>query len=391
MFKRIIVLVLDSVGIGSLPDATEYGDFDVNTLVHIASSQGGLFLPTLGSLGLSSIEPILGVKKLQKSIGSFGKMAEISKGKDTTTGHWEMAGCPIFQPFPLYPDGFPPDVVKSFIQHTGYRVLGNKVASGTAIIDELGSEHMQTGDPIIYTSGDSVFQIAAHEDVIPLPQLYEMCNITREKVCIGQHAVGRIIARPFIGVPGAFTRTANRHDYSLTPQIPTILDILKDSGLTVTGVGKIGDIFAQQGLTVSLPTKSNDHGMQTLLTITRQSNDEGLIMANLVEFDSGYGHRNDPRGYGKALERFDGQLAMLLDQLRETDLLLITADHGCDPTAPGTDHTREYVPLLSYFKGCNSHDLGIRHTFADMAATIAENFSGLPLPYGQSFLQKILR
>lgn len=391
MFKRVIVIVLDSAGIGALPDAAEYGDVGVNTIANIARSQDGLFLPTMETMGLGSIEQIAGVHKLNQPMGSFGKMAEISKGKDTTTGHWEMTGCPIFKKLPLYPDGFPPEVINSFIQYTGHHILGNKAESGTAIIAELGPKHMATGYPIVYTSGDSVFQIAAHEDVIPLTELYEICRIAREKVCVGEHAVGRIIARPFIGTPGNFKRTANRHDYSLPPYTPTILDIMKEAGYAVTGVGKIGDIFAQRGLTQSLTTKSNDHGMQTLIKLVRQSQEEGLIMVNLVEFDSGYGHRNDARGYGKALERFDGQLAMLLDELNDTDLLIITADHGCDPTISGTDHTREYVPLLSYFKGCSAHDLGIRLTFADLAATISENFKVKALPYGKSFLREILR
>ena len=391
MFKRVIVIVLDSVGIGVLPDAAEYGDFGANTISNIARSQDGLFLPTMETMGLGSIEQITGVKRLDQPIGSFGKMAEISKGKDTTTGHWEMAGCPIFKKLPLYPDGFPPEVIESFIQNTGHNILGNKAASGTAIIAELGAQHMDTGYPIVYTSGDSVFQIAAHEDVIPLTKLYELCKIAREKVCVGQHAVGRIIARPFIGTPGNFTRTANRHDYSLPPYTPTILDIMKEAGYAVTGVGKIGDIFAQRGLTQSLTTKSNDQGMHTLLKLATQSQEDGLIMVNLVEFDSGYGHRNDARGYGKALERFDGQLAILLSELNDTDLLIITADHGCDPTIAGTDHTREYVPLLTYFKGCSSHNLGVRRTFADLAATISENFKVTSLPYGESFLREILR
>ncbi len=391
MFKRVIVIILDSVGIGVLPDAAEYGDYGANTLVNIARSQGGLFLPTMASMGLGSIEQIDGVEKLHQPIGSYGKMAEISKGKDTTTGHWEMAGCPLFKSFPLYPNGFPPEVIELFIQYTGRTILGNKAASGTEIIDELGPKHMETGEPIVYTSGDSVFQIAAHEDVIPLAELYEMCKIAREKVCVGQHAVGRIIARPFIGTPGQFKRTANRHDYSLAPLTPTILDHMKEAGYNVTGVGKISDIFAGQGLTQSFSTTSNDHGMETLLHLLTHSSESGLIMVNLVEFDSGYGHRNDARGYGKALERVDGQLAILLQELAATDLLLITADHGCDPTVPGSDHTREYVPLLAYYKGCPSVNLGIRKTFADLAATIADNFKIKTLPHGQSFLQEILR
>ena len=391
MFKRVMIIVLDSVGIGVLPDAGEYGDFGANTISNIARSQKGLFLPTLGKMGLSSIEPIEGVEKSHQPMASFGKMAEISKGKDTTTGHWEMAGCPIFEKLPLYPDGFPPEIIESFTRHTGRTILGNKAASGTGIIEELGAIHMKTGQPIVYTSGDSVFQIAAHEEIIPVEELYELCRIAREKVCVDKHAVGRIIARPFIGTPGNFTRTANRHDFSLPPSSATIFDLLKEDGYSVIGVGKIGDIFANRGFTESIPTKSNDHGMHTLIKLAGQSQGDGIIMVNLVEFDSGYGHRNDARGYGKALERFDGQLAILLNELTDTDLLVITADHGCDPTVEGTDHTREYVPLLAYFKGCTSHDLGIRSTFADLSATISEIFKVEKLPYGESFLGEILR
>ena len=393
MFTRIIIIVLDSVGIGALPDANEYGDSGVNTLGNIARQQGGLFLPMLEKLGLGCIELIAGVKAVNKPLASFGKMDEISKPKDTTSGHWEMAGCPVIKPFPVYPNGFPPEVIEKFIHYTARHILGNKPASGTTIIAELGEEHMRTGSPIIYTSGDSVFQIAAHEEVIPLKELYALCHIAREKVCIGEHAVGRVIARPFIGTPGNFTRTPNRHDYSLEPLTPTILDVLKEAGHSVIGVGKISDIFAGRGLTESFPTISNDHGMETLMKLLSHSEQRGLIMANLVEFDSVYGHRNDVSGYAKALERFDGQLALLLPQLKATDLLIITADHGCDPTVPGTDHTREYVPLLAYRQNSNAtalgNNLGIRETFADISATIAMNFRLVSLPYGQSFLNEV--
>lgn len=392
MFNRVIVVVLDSVGIGALPDADEYGDStEVNTLVNIARSQSGLFLPIMEFLGLGSIESIQGVKAVAEPRASFGKMAELSKAKDTTSGHWEIAGCPVFSPFPVYPQGFPEEVIERFINDTGCGgVLGNKPASGTAIIEELGEQHMATGKPIVYTSGDSVFQIAAHEDIIPLERLYEFCRIARGRVCVRQHAVGRIIARPFIGKPGSFRRTANRHDFSLEPVCPTILDSLQQAGYEVTGIGKIGDIFAQKGLTSSLPSKSNDDGMKTVIELVSQSGPAGLIFVNLVDFDSMYGHRNDARGYAKALERFDGQLAILLSQLQADDLLIITADHGCDPTDEGTDHTREYVPLLVYSKTADSgKNLGIRPTFADIAATIADNFSLPPLQYGKSFLHEL--
>lgn len=393
MFKRIIVIIMDSVGIGALPDAQEYGDIGTNTLGNIARLQGGLFLPTLEKLGLGCIEIIEGVNQIKNPLASFGKMAEISKAKDTTSGHWEMAGCPVFTPFPVYPDGFPQEVIEKFIQYTGRKVLGNKPASGTAIIAELGEEHMQTGQPIVYTSADSVFQIAAHEQIIPLDELYNICRITREKVCVGEHAVGRVIARPFIGTPGSFTRTANRHDYSLEPIETTILDIMKAASYITIGVGKISDIFAGKGLAESFTTKSNDHGMEIIIKLINQVEQPGLIMANLVEFDSVYGHRNDIVGYAKALERLDGQLAILLSQLKPTDLLIITADHGCDPTVQGTDHTREYVPLLVYHSDTNKavygNNLSIRKTFADVAATVAENFNLESLKYGQSFLKEV--
>ncbi|BBB92938.1 MAG TPA: phosphopentomutase [Methylomusa anaerophila] len=397
MFKRIIIIVLDSVGIGALPDAQEYGDEGTNTLVHIATARGRLNVPNLGSLGLGLIDSIAGVAENIIPKACYGKMAEISKGKDTTSGHWEIAGCPVFKPFPVYPEGFPLDVIQLFTKYTGLKVLGNKAASGTEIIFEYGEEHLRTGFPIVYTSADSVFQIAAHEDVIPLKRLYELCTITRTKVCIGQHAVGRIIARPFIGSSGHFVRTPNRHDYSLEPAGETMLDRLKDAGLSVIGVGKIGDIFAHRGLTESHPTKSNQDGMETttiLLNQTEKQKHNSLIMVNLVDFDSLYGHRNDVNGYAAALEQFDENLGQMLPYLKDDDLLIITADHGCDPTANGTDHTREYVPLLAYtpnlaYKNIAGKALGIRTSFADIAATILDNFHLTPLPYGSSFLHDI--
>nr|WP_092067371.1 phosphopentomutase [Dendrosporobacter quercicolus]NSL46551.1 phosphopentomutase [Dendrosporobacter quercicolus DSM 1736]SDL55415.1 phosphopentomutase [Dendrosporobacter quercicolus] len=390
MFKRVIILVLDSVGIGAAPDAAEYGDGKVNTLANIARSQGGLFLPNLEKMGLGCIEDITGVKKTAAPQASYGKMAEISKGKDTTSGHWELAGCPLFAPFPVYPDGFPPVMIEQFTALTGRKILGNKVASGTEIIAELGAEHMRTGYPIVYTSADSVFQIAAHEEVIPLDHLYELCKIAREQVCTGEHAVGRIIARPFTGRPGEFVRTANRHDYSLTPPADTVLDVMKAAGYSVTGIGKIGDIFAHRGLTRSVPSKSNADGMEILTALTRGNAGNGLIMVNLVDFDSKYGHRNDVAGYAGALEQFDEALGRLLPAIAAGDLLLITADHGCDPTAPGTDHTREYVPLMAYAKDGRGQPLGTRSTFADVAATVAANFGLPPFAYGTSFLSELL-
>ena len=391
MFQRIIVLVMDSVGIGALPDAGQYGDTGANTLGNIARSLGGLFLPVMNKLGLGTVAEINGLKPVAPAMGFYGKMAEKSYAKDTTSGHWEMAGVPIFSPFPVYPHGFPEEVIEPFTRLINRPILGNKAASGTEIIAELGAEHMRTGYPIVYTSADSVFQIAAHEEIISLEELYHMCRVAREQVCVGKHAVGRIIARPFVGVPGSFIRTANRHDYSLEPDGITVLDALKKEGFVVIGIGKIADIYAQRGITQSYLSKSNDNGMAILLDLIRSNTGAGLIMANLVEFDSTYGHRNDVTGYGRALERLDGQLALLLESLQERDLLIVTADHGCDPTFPGSDHTREYVPLLAFYPNCAGGALGIRETFADLGQTIAENFSLAKLDYGCSFLRQLVR
>lgn len=386
-FKRMILIVLDSVGIGAMSDAKQFGDEGAHTLGHIASAQGGLSLPNLESLGLGAIEPILGLKP-QAQLGCYGKMNELSSAKDTTSGHWEISGCPVFKPFPTYPQGFPPEVIEKFTQVTGYEVIGNKPASGTEIITELGPEHLKTGKLIVYTSADSVLQIAAHEEVIPVEKLYEICRQVRSEVCIGPHAVGRIIARPFIGEAGRFVRTPKRHDFSLPPQGRTVLDDLRESHAQVIGVGKISDIFAGQGLTESFPTTSNHDGMEKVeQCLTRPF--EGLLFANLVDFDSSYGHRRNAAGYAEALAQFDQDLGALLPKLKETDLLIITADHGCDPTASGSDHTREYVPLLVYTPNLITKNLGIRSTFADIGATIAENFSLPLLPYGASFLTEL--
>lgn len=389
MFKRVFIVVLDSVGIGAMNDADEYGDFGVNTLGNIARSQGGLFLPTLERLGLGRIAPISGVDPVANPIASFGKMAEISKGKDTTTGHWEIAGCPVFTPFPVYPNGFPEEVIRQITALTGRAVLGNKAASGTEIIAELGEEHIKTGALIVYTSADSVLQIAAHEEVVPLDELSRIATEVRTKVCVGEHAVGRIITRPFVGTPGNFVRTPNRHDYSIQPPQDTVLDLMQESGRQVIGVGKISDIYTGKGITESHTTKSNDQGVYTLMNLIRNVEGEALIMVNLVEFDSLYGHRNDCMGYARALQRVDGQLALVLPELSDTDLLVITADHGCDPTSAGTDHTREFVPLIVYSPGIEGRDLGIRTTFADISATITENFGLKSLPYGNSFLAEV--
>lgn len=390
MFHRVFLIVLDSVGIGALPDAADYGDTAANTLGNIARVENGLVLPNLERLGLGCIAPITGVGSVALPLASYGKMAEISLGKDTTSGHWEMAGAPVFQSFPVYPQGFPQEIIEQFTSYTGKKILGNKPASGTEIIAELGEEHLSTGFPIIYTSADSVFQIAAHEAVVPLEELYDMCRIVRTRICVGAHAVGRVIARPFTGSAGNFIRTANRHDFSLEPQGATMLDRLKENSYSVIGVGKIADIYAGRGITRSFPTQSNQHGMETLLRLVYEQQEKGLTMVNLVEFDSAYGHRNDVKGYARALEAFDAFLKDFLPTLQPNDLMIITADHGCDPTVPGTDHTREYVPLLVFSpRRAAGVNLGIRRTFADVAATILHNF-GLPnLPYGTSFLDSI--
>lgn len=389
MFQRIIIIVLDSVGIGAMPDAHEYGDSGANTLGNIVRKRR-VSLPVLTRLGIGCIAPLNGVEAVSKPQAFYSKMAELSRGKDTTTGHWELAGAPVFKPFPYYPDGFPAEIMDKFSILTGRQALGNRPASGTEIIAELGEEHMRTGKPIVYTSADSVFQIAAHEEIIPLEELYSICHIVRERLMVGKHAVARIIARPFIGEPGRFTRTPNRHDYSLTPEADTMLDRLQAAGLSVVGVGKIGDIYAQRGLSKSYPTKSNEHGVDVLLSLLQERKDAGLIMTNLVEFDSSFGHRRDSEGYASALEAFDRRLPEIITRLEAQDLLIITADHGCDPTAPGTDHTREYVPLLVYHQQIGSGDsLGIRQSFADVSATILENFSLAPLAYGESFLRQV--
>ncbi len=371
--KRVLLLVLDSVGVGELPDAGDYGDTGSNTLGNTARAVGGLKLPHLERLGLGNIIDVEGLPPAVRPEASYGRMAEQSMGKDTTIGHWEMAGLILKHPFPVYPKGFPPALIKSFEQKISRLTLGNKVASGTAIIDELGAKHMETGDPIVYTSADSVFQVAAHEDVIPIEELYRICRIAREMLA-GEHAVGRVIARPFVGNPGSFRRTANRHDFSLKPPGKTVLDLLKENNIPVTAVGKITDIFDGEGITMTVTCRGNtDCTDQTLQLV--HSGIEGLIFINLVDFDMLYGHRNDPRGYADALEELDRRLPELLELLGESDVLIITADHGCDPTTVSTDHSREYVPLLVYgdpvLGGVN---LGVRETFADVAATVADIF-----------------
>lgn len=383
--KKVLLIVLDSVGVGELPDASLYGDAGCNTLGHIIKTVSDIKIPNLMELGLKKVLPICVAARSDKVLGAYGKMAELSKGKDTTTGHWEIAGIITKEPMPTFPEGFPPELITEFEKRIERKILGNKVASGTEIIEELGEEHIRTGYPIVYTSADSVLQIAAHEEIIPLSELYDMCKKAREMLT-GSWAVGRVIARPFTGSPGNFKRTANRHDYSLVPPERTVLDALKDNGYEVIGVGKISDIFAARGLTQSLPTVSNRDGVDKTKEAWRYLH-KGLVFVNLVEFDSAYGHRNDPEGYAKALEEFDRLLPELLELIGEEDLLIITADHGNDPTTASTDHSREYVPLLVYKKNIKAGiDLGTRKTFADIAATLSDIFCLDFSSVGDSFL-----
>jgi phosphopentomutase len=387
-FSRVIWIVLDSVGIGPLPDAADYGDVGRTTLGHITESRV-LRLPNLMRLGLGNIAPLAHLDPPAAPIGCFGKGATHSPGKDTTTGHWEMAGIWLDQAFPVYKKGFPPEIMQPFEKAIGRKTLGNKPASGTEIIKELGEEHVRTGYPIVYTSGDSVFQIAAHEDVIPIAELYRMCEIAR-KLLDGPHKVGRVIARPFTGTPGKFRRTERRHDYAVEPPKPMLLDVLKDRGVPVFGIGKIHDIYNGRGVENYATTKNNTDGMEKITAaLTAQS--RGLIFANLVDFDMLYGHRKDVEGFAKSLEEFDLLLGAFLPKLGPTDLLMITADHGCDPDPrwATTDHSREYVPIVTYSVGGRKGvALGTRQTLADMGQTIAENFGGA-IPHGSSFLSAI--
>ena len=387
-FERVIWIVLDSVGIGELPDAADYGDRGRDTLGHIARSRP-LRLPNLVRLGLANIKPLDHLAALARPEGSYGKGATVSPGKDTTTGHWEMAGIWLDRAFPVYPHGFPKELIAEFERRIGRRTLGNKPASGTEIIKELCEEHVRTGFPIVYTSGDSVFQIAAHEDVIPIAELYHMCEIARA-LLDGPNRVGRVIARPFTGTPENFRRTERRHDYAVEPPRPMLLDVLADRGAPVFGVGKIHDIYNGRGVADYVTTKNNADGIAKLTQaiFRRQA---GLIFANLVDFDMLYGHRKDVEGFAKSLEEFDDLLGPFLASLRDFDLLLITADHGCDPDPvnPTTDHSREYVPILAYSTGSSGgKNLGTRPTLADMGQTIAENFGG-SIPHGTSFLRQL--
>jgi phosphopentomutase len=386
---RVFLTVLDSVGVGELPDADVYGDRGSDTLGNL-SRRIRLHLPTLRSLGLPRVARVEGMAPVQAPLGAFGRMAERSPGKDSVTGHWEIAGVVLDRPFPTFPHGFPPDVIAGFEQRIGRSTIGNYAASGTVIIDELGPEHMRTAQPIVYTSADSVFQIAAHEEIIPVPELYRICEIAYDLVGRGMN-VARVIARPFVGRPGAFTRTANRHDYALPPTGTTLLDAMTAAGRAVHAIGKIKDLFAGRGVTTAVHTKSDDEGVDEIEKAI-DSGGPGLVFTNLVDFDTQYGHRNDPAGYAANLERFDARLAALLPRLGDRDLLIITADHGNDPTTASTDHAREYVPLF-LVGACvrPGADVGIRPTFADLGQTVAEIFGVGPLANGTSFLREILR
>lgn len=387
-FKRVFLIVLDSVGIGEAPDAAKFGDVGADTLGHIAEHRNGLQMPTMGKLGLSNIREIKGISKAEKPLAHFTKMQEKSNGKDTMTGHWELMGLYIENPFQTF-EKFPDELIGAIEQKAGRKIVGNKPASGTEIIKELGEHHMRTGDLIVYTSADSVLQIAAHEEIVPIDELYRICEIARELTRDEKYLIGRVIARPFVGEPGAFERTSNRHDYALKPFGYTVMNALQDGGFDCIAIGKISDIYDGEGVTESIRTKDNDDGMEKFIQ-SMEKDFNGLNFINLVDFDAKYGHRRDPDGYAEALERFDQRLPEVLEALRDDDLLIITADHGNDPTFHGTDHTREYVPLLVYHKGINEgKELAIRKTFADVGATIADNFQVKLPEHGESFLEEI--
>jgi phosphopentomutase len=384
-FTRVILLVIDSAGVGELPDAAAYGDQGSNTIGNIAR-EVGLSLPYLRSLGLGRVVALGGEDPPPR--GAYGRMAEASAGKDSVTGHWEIAGVVLDRPFPTFPHGFPADVIAEFERRIGRATLGNVVASGTEIIERLGDEHVRTGKPIVYTSADSVFQIAAHEEVIPVAEQYRMCEAAFDLVGRG-HGVGRVIARPFVGGPGAYRRTSNRHDYALEPAGVTLLDALTSAGQSVVTIGKVRDLFAGRGITRALPTVSDTDGLATLERTLGEVAD-GLVFVNLVDSDTQYGHRNDVAGYAASLERIDAGAARVADALAPGDLFVVTADHGNDPTTPSTDHSREHVPLLVAGRGVPAgRDLGTRATFADLGQTIADNFGVGPLAHGTSFLTEL--
>ena len=390
MYKRVFTIVIDSVGCGEAPKSYLYGDKNVNTIGNLARAVGGVNLPTMQKMGLGNITDIMGVAPITNPTASFGKMDELSNGKDTMTGHWEIMGLEVKTPFLTFTEnGFPQELVDELEKQTGYKMIGNKSASGTAILDELGEEHMKTNALILYTSADSVLQLAAHEETFGVEELYRCCKIARDITMKPEWMVGRVIARTFVGNPvDGYTRTPNRHDYALAPFGTTVLNTLKDNNYDVIGIGKISDIYNASGITESHRNKSNHHGMEQIIEFTKKDF-TGLCFLNLVDFDASYGHRRDPKGYAECLEEFDGQLSEFLENINDDDLVIITADHGNDPTAPGSDHTREYVPLLVYRKDGKNVNLGTRASFADIGATIAENF-GLEAPsIGKSFLNEI--
>ncbi len=381
--KRAIIVVADSMGCGYMNDSADYGDAGADTLGHIAETVG-LNIPNLRQMGLANIRPLKGIEPVENPTAYFGKIAERSKGKDTTTGHWEIAGLITEKPFPTYPNGFPKDLIEEFEKQTGKKVIGNYPASGTAIIADLGEEQMKTGALIVYTSADSVFQIAAHEEIIPIEDLYKYCEIAR-KLLKGDHAVSRVIARPFIGKPGNFTRTENRRDFSLEPPTDTFLDVLEKKGFSVTGVGKIEDIFCHRGLTDSYHTGNNHTGLEKTEELLKADTGAGLIFVNLVDFDMLYGHRRNPKGYAEAIEYMDAFIPRLIENMKDDDALIITADHGCDPCHTGSDHTREHVPLLWFMKGYKGGNIGYLDTYADITATIADMFDIKTGLAGKSF------
>ncbi len=388
---RIVLIVLDSVGIGAMPDAHLYGDEGSNTLVNTARAVGGLHLPNMGRLGLGRLADIPGVKPVDPAEGIFGKMMEKSPGKDTTTGHWELAGVVLKRPFDLFPNGFPEELIREFEKRTGRKVIGNKPASGTEIIRELGPLHEKTGALIVYTSADSVFQIAAKKEIVPLEELYRYCEIARQLLNENGYKVARVIARPFTGEWPNYVRTPERRDFSLEPEGKTLLDVLTESGIPVLGVGKITDIFAGRGVTENFKTKDNNDAVDKIVWLLKERKGDSLIFANLVDFDTKYGHRNDYVSYAKALEEFDRRLEEILERLEREDVLFITADHGCDPTTPSTDHSREMVPVLGYGELLKKNvDIGTRETFADLGQTIADIFGVSPLENGTSFKDLIM-
>lgn len=386
--KRAILVVLDSVGIGEMPDADQYGDVGSNTLGNIADQVGGMEIPHLEKLGLGNIAPLKGVAVMDTPEGAFGKSAELSVGKDTVTGHWEMSGVILEKPLNTYPEGFSKEIMDAFESKIGRKTLGNVVASGTEIIERLGDEHVKTGYPIIYTSADSVFQIAAHEGVIPLDELYRYCEIAREML-VGDWQVGRVIARPFVGEDGVYTRTENRKDFALDPFNKTILEYVKEAGQNVMCVGKISDVFNNIGVTHSVHTKNNMQGVDETLKFMKKDLG-GLLWTNLVDFDMKYGHRNDYVGYYNAIKEFDERLPEILETMTEDDILILTADHGCDPTTPSTDHSREYIPILVYGKNVKpGANLGVRRTFSDIGKTVLEYLGVQNDLYGESFWSDI--